>query len=278
MTSIPLRAGGYRLKDGGDIFSVHSIERFLASRCYQLEVYQTVSSTNQVAKEAAVCGAAHGLVIVAESQSEGYGRFKRNFYSPHGTGLYMSILLRPRFSDRNIPLLITTAAAVAVAEAMEALSSRRADIKWVNDIYIDDKKICGILAEGAMDLESMNLQYVVLGIGINVRPPENGLPENIQDIAGALFPHGCPQDMRSRLAADILDRFADYYANIEKREFVTKYRARSNTVLRNIHILTPDGARQPAYALRIDDNCGLVVRLDRGEEKTLMAGEVSIRL
>ena len=269
---------GYRLRESRDILSVQSIEKFLTTEGYRLEVYQSLASTNKTAKEAAVRDAPQGLVIVAESQAEGYGRFGRDFYSPSGTGLYMSILLRPHFSDPKAPLLVTAAAAVAVAEAAEAISSRRADIKWVNDIYMDDQKICGILAEGAMDLESMNLQYIVLGIGINIRPPENGFPENLQGIAGVLFPHGCPPDTRSRLAADILDRFSDYYANIETRNFVAEYRVRSNTVMRNIRILEPGGAQREAYALRIDDHCGLVVRLDTGEEKTLLAGEISIRL
>ncbi len=269
---------GYLLRESRDILSPQSIEKFLTTENYRLEVYPSLASTNIATKEAAVRGAAHGLVIVADSQTQGYGRFGRDFFSPCGTGLYMSILLRPQFSDPKAPLLITAAAAVAVAEATEAISARRADIKWVNDIYMDDQKICGILAEGAMDLENMRLQYVVLGIGINVRPPESGLPENLQNIAGALFPQGCPPDTRSRLAADILDRFSDYYENIESRGFVSEYRARSNTIMRKIRILEPGGSQREAYALRIDDHCGLVVRLDSGEEKTLLAGEVSIRL
>jgi hypothetical protein len=123
----------------------------------------------------------------------------RNFYSPPGTGVYMSLLLRPKVPAADSPL-ITLAAAVSVAEAVEAVSGSRAQIKWVNDIVMNGGKVCGILTEAALDLESGSLDYAVLGIGVNAKTPDDGFPKELQGVAGAVFGRGeAPPDARSRI-------------------------------------------------------------------------------
>ena len=129
-------------------------------------------------------------MLVAESQTAGRGRLGRSFHSPVGTGLYMSILLRPTFSAERA-LFITTAAAVAVCRAIEQETGLKPQIKWVNDIYLHEKKICGILTESSINFETKGLKWAVLGIGLNLSEPEGGFPEEIRSVAGALFAESC---------------------------------------------------------------------------------------
>ena len=116
-------------------------------------VYKTIGSTNSEAKLAAVKNAGHGTIILAEEQTNGRGRFGRDFFSPYGSGIYMSIILRPQLSIEN-SVLVTTAAAVAVYQAIEKITDLSPLIKWVNDIFIDERKVCGILTEAVTNFES----------------------------------------------------------------------------------------------------------------------------
>ncbi|HPE16085.1 MAG TPA: biotin--[acetyl-CoA-carboxylase] ligase, partial [Oscillospiraceae bacterium] len=234
-----------------------------------------VSSTNTVLKERAASGEAAGAVLAVGEQTAGRGRMGRSFFSPGGTGLYLSVLLRPD-APPGEAALITTAAAVAVAEAVEAVSGRKAGIKWVNDVYLDGKKICGILTEAGVDLETGALDYAVLGIGVNVYPPGEGFPEDLAERAGAVFdaPRG---DLRNRLAAEILNRVTPFCRDLSARRFVPAYRRRSLVLGREIRIIS-GGEGGLALALDVDDDCRLRVRYPDGREALLSAGEVSVRL
>ena len=147
---------GYRLLVRGDVLSVESVRRYLRHREITPEVYKTISSTNTVLKARAAEGAGEGLALIAGEQTAGRGRMGRSFYSPADSGLYMSLLLRPRIAAREATGL-TACAAVAVAETIEALSGRAAQIKWVNDVLLDGRKVCGILSEASLDCESGEL-------------------------------------------------------------------------------------------------------------------------
>ena len=152
------------------------IRRFLrdAAKGFEPETFDTVDSTNSIARQRAAAGACEGLTLIASSQTTGRGRKGRNLFSPDGTGIYMSVLLRPQASPQ-IALRITTMAAVSVCQAIEGLCSREPGIKWVNDIYMDGRKVCGILTETALAAGG-RLEYVVLGIGVNALEPEGGFP------------------------------------------------------------------------------------------------------
>lgn len=156
---------GYCLSEYTDILSLPGISKYLSTEAGELciEVHKKVDSTNTMMRQRAVSGSAEGCVIIAGEQTNGRGRFGRSFYSPSDTGIYMSLLLRPTLTTDN-SVLITTSAAVAVCEAIEKILSKTPQIKWVNDIYIDGKKVCGILTEASLGLESGMLEYVVLGI------------------------------------------------------------------------------------------------------------------
>jgi BirA family biotin operon repressor/biotin-[acetyl-CoA-carboxylase] ligase len=250
------------------------VERLL-SGCggfYRVRTINESASTNDDVKAAARMEEPEGLVIIADHQTAGRGRLSKAFFSPGGTGLYMSVLLRPSMRAGD-SVLVTAAAAVAVAEAIDHVSGRNARIKWVNDIFLDDKKVCGILTEGAVGPDG-KLQYAVLGIGVNIAPPPGGFPEGLHDIACAVFDNNAPEDARTRLAAEILLRFFRYRA-LAERAFLPAYRQRSMVLGKSI-VVSLGEEKFPARALSIDDDCRLIVETDRGV-LPLCAGEVSIR-
>ena len=269
---------GYCLSIQTDILSVQGIRKYLAPICRELklEVFPSVTSTNPVLKEQAAAGAPEGTAILAGAQTQGRGRIGRSFYSPSDTGIYLSILLRPNDCSPLQATKLTTMAAVAACEAIEAAARRSAQIKWVNDIFIDGKKVCGILTEASFGLESGHLDYAVLGIGFNAYTPEGGFPENIESIAGSIFLRR-ENDGKNRLAAEFLNHFMDLYSCRDDHAYVEKYRQRSLVLGKRIRILSPSGTIF-ATALDVDDQCRLVVRYDDGSTQALSSGEISIRL
>ena len=268
---------GYSLSKSSDVISKHGIEKHLGkyAGAYDVKVYSTVTSTNTVLKEMAANGATEGTVVIAAEQTAGKGRMSRRFHSPGGTGLYLSILLRPKMNASEA-LFITTAAAVAVARTVEEVSGRHAGIKWVNDVLMDGRKICGILTEASFDMESGGLEYAVCGIGVNVVSPEGGFPEEIRDIAGAVFTQSPSGDVKNRIAAGIMEKFMGYYQSLPERAFFDEYVSRSVTVGKKVTVLGR-GEPRSAQAVAIDRNCRLVVRYDDGSEEALDSGEVSAR-
>ena len=227
-------------------------------------------------KTKAIAGYSEGTVLVAGMQTDGKGRLGRRFYSPADTGVYMSILLRPSDIPPSKALRLTTAAAVAVCRAIESVSGKDPKIKWVNDVYLDNRKVCGILTEGAVSLESGSLDYVVLGVGINVYRPEKGFPADIEDIAGYIFDEKT-NDGKNMIAAAFLNNFMKIYQSGDFESYIDEYRKRSFIIKKNINVIN-DGSIRKAFALDIDDNCRLIVCFEDGTMEHLDAGEISIRL
>lgn len=267
---------GYCLMDDNDIVSAESIRPFLKGDAlnFDLDVRQTVDSTNTIAKDMASQGAKEGKVIIASEQSKGRGRMGRTFYSPQETGIYFSIILRPKLNLED-SLLITSTAAVIVAEAMEKVAPVEAKIKWVNDIFINKKKVCGILTEAAIDLENGCLEYAVLGIGININT--NTFPKEISSLAGSLFdkkPNDSP--IRSLLLAEILNKMAVCMNSFDNKSYIQKYRERSFLIGKDILVIKGK-EKKPALAIDIDHKARLVVEYEDKSQETLSSGEVSIR-
>ncbi|MGN0034399.1 MAG: biotin--[acetyl-CoA-carboxylase] ligase [Coriobacteriales bacterium] len=268
---------GYRLGPDDDMLSSAGIEKHLgtSARNVRLEVFDTITSTNDRAREHAAAGEPEGCVVVAGQQTAGRGRFGRPFYSPSDSGLYLSLLTRPSL-DADEAWLITPAAAVAVVEAVEQVTGRDAGIKWVNDVYLDGRKICGILTEAAVSMEAGSIDYAVVGIGINVYEPEGGFPPAIADRAGAIAAvHEA--ELRNRIAAAVITSFMSYYPHLRQRRFVESYRAHSIVSGRNLVVVKGD-RRVPAFVLGVDDDLRLHVRCEDGSEEFLHSGEVSIDL
>lgn len=268
---------GYCLRSAGDVLSAEGIARYLRHRELELRVYKTIDSTNTALKAMAAAGAEAGLALVAEEQILGRGRMGRSFYSPAGSGLYLSLLLRPTLPAAQA-VRLTACAAVAVAETIEALSGRETAIKWVNDVYMGGRKVCGILTEASVDCECGTLRYAVVGIGVNLRSPEGDFPEDLRSIAGAAFDGIETPELRCRLAAGILDRLSDYAERPDDPAVFEGYRRRSLVLGRAINILAPGKAPEPAVAVALGEDYSLRVRLPDGSLRSLSSGEVSVRV
>lgn len=267
---------GYCLLVSNDILSRQSIEKYLKVENITIETYDSVGSTNSILREKADEDAPEWTVIIANEQTKGRGRMGRFFYSPKDTGIYMSVLLRPKISAYK-SINITTCAAVAVARAIENDTEIKADIKWVNDIYVGDKKVCGILTEATTDIEDGTLKYVILGIGINVFPPEEEFPEEIKSIATSVFDKKITdRDYKAGIVAGIINNLSELYRDIESASFYDEYKERSFILGKKIYIIRKDG-NEEALAVGLDKEFGLIVEKKDGTRQHLNSGEVSVR-
>lgn len=264
---------GYRLSQDNDLLSPAGIERFLPEgHPFAITVRKRVDSTNAEARRRAFEGAPEGTVIVAEEQWAGRGRPGKRFFSPAGSGVYLSVVLKPRISaDQG--QLITCAAAVAGARAIERMTSQDALIKWVNDIYMDGRKVAGILTEGVVDMESGRFEHAVMGIGVNVRPPHTGFPSELAEVAGAIADKG-DGTMRNELAAAVLEEFWKLYTRLGERSFHEEYRRRCFLIGQPV-VIARDGSRIRARAVDLTRDFKLVVELPDKTRLELPHGEAS---
>lgn len=265
---------GYCLTEDNEFLSEQSIFEHLSTEKIgrKIDVFKNIDSTNNFAKSLAQLGAEHGTTVIAEVQSQGKGRMGRSFHSPIGMGIYMSVVLRPKLSVEH-SLLITSCAAVAVAEAIEKISGVDCKIKWVNDIYVGSKKLCGILTEAAVNVEQGGLDYAVVGIGLNMH--NSSFPKHLSDIATSLYMETGEKFPKSELVAEILNSLERHLDKIHDKSFIEDYRRRSNLVGKRVEITHNDEVTQ-AECIGIDEICRLLVRYDNGEEKALMSGTIRI--
>lgn len=266
---------GYTL-DGCSIFTGEVIKSYLQSPV-KIGYIPNVTSTNDIIMEYGRKGSEEFIAVVADSQSNGRGRKGRIFYSPDNAGTYFSILLKPNvhFSES---LYITTAAAAAVTEAIKQLYDIDTEIKWVNDIYYNGKKICGILTEAHVDMESGTVDYAALGIGINIFEPEESYHQDIKNIAGAAFSRSMfDNKIRCEITAKVIDIFYEYYKNLSNMTFLHTYKSRSFLTGKNVTV-EKDGIIQKAFVKGIDDKCRLQVLFENGIEENLLSCEVSLSL
>lgn len=227
----------------------------------RLFLYDTIDSTNTEAKRRALQGAESGTVILADCQTAGRGRLGRDFHSPAGSGVYLSTLLRPQIPMEQA-VLVTTGASVAVCRAVETVTGQSLAIKWVNDLYLSGKKVCGILAEAVNDV-------IVVGIGINCTTVFDG---ELADRAGSLGLAG----IRCRLAAELVNQLAHLETMIAKQNFLTEYRERSMVLGKEVTILQEPGSHY--IAEDIGGKGELILRDSSGNRRMLSTGEISIRL
>lgn len=250
-----------------------TVNDYIKNPKVKIKYFETLPSTNAYLKEKAenLC---EGTVIIAGNQTAGRGRFARKFHSPESTGIYMSILLKPDYKGFDATF-ITTLAAVAVSESVEELSNKKTEIKWVNDVLIEGKKICGILTEGKIDPKTLKPNFVILGIGINAFTPSGGFNPEIERIAGSVF-EVFDEDLKNRLAASVIDKVFGYI-NCSKKEILAKYKSRVSFLGRQIFVIKND-EKIPAIALDIDDDFRLLVRYENGNQEYLSSGEISIKI
>lgn len=265
---------GYMLVKANDRLSVEAIRPFLLYPDVYMQVAKQVDSTNRVAKAAAISGeASHGGFVLAESQSAGHGRRGKSFYSPENAGIYISIVLKPKGSIQE-SLILTAEAAVAIYKAVKKITGISLGIKWVNDLYYHNKKVCGILTEAVTDFESGNIDFVVVGIGLNIYETENGYPNEIKDVAGALYDSQSEAKNidRSRLAAEIVNTLIE---ETKELKLPDEYIEHNIVPGREIYISNSGSVRR-AKALEICGDGRLKVQETDGSLSILTYGEVSI--
>lgn len=266
---------GYMLRKDSNRLSVEGIRLYLKRPEVYLKLYKEAGSTNQLAKQAVVSGeAAHGAFVIAQQQTAGRGRRGRTFYSPDGAGLYLSIVLEPKEKTLQESLLLTTAAATAVYKAVEKVCGISLDIKWVNDLYLHGKKVCGILTEAITDFESGNIEFAIVGIGLNLYLSEDGYPDELKDIAGALYPNAgaASNTDRNSLVAEIVNSLMEEMEDLKLSEVYVEHNMVPG---RKIQII--DGSlSRPAKALEICPDGRLLVQEADGSKSILSFGEVSI--
>lgn len=266
---------GYCLTRMADVLDGHRIAAYAGVDADRVHVYDSVTSTNAVALEQAQYGAPHASVIVSSEQTQGRGQIGRTFFSPQG-GIYVSVLLRPKCSLQQAARM-TPAAAVAVRRAILRCTGKVCGIKWVNDLYLDGKKVCGILTQAQADVESGNAYAIVVGIGVNYLAPDGGYPTELQNKAGALFDSRAQADAsaltRNRLAGEIVKELLACTQK-DDRGWMEEYRAASVVLGKRVSFVY-DRIEREGIATAIDDDGGLTVRTQDGDI-TLRCGEVSL--
>lgn len=243
----------------------------------------TIDSTNSYAKFLAKANCPKKtLVVLSEEQTGGRGRLGRSFFSEKGVGLYMSILFFPTVTHDKLQL-ITTAASVATCKAIEKLTGLSPKIKWVNDLYLDGKKIAGILTEGQIDPSTGKTEFAVLGIGINIFSPEKNFPQDISHIAHSIFPETHPQGsashpfIRERLAGEIFKEFTEIYDHIDTLPHFDDYKNRLFIKGMTVDVIQGDLIK-PAKIVDLLEDFSLLVEYTDGTNEVLISGEVSLKL
>lgn len=279
------RKTGYQLLNFVESLNRDEIEKNLSEEAFgfcktKIELFSEIDSTNTEAKKR-LSGTMNsqllkGTVLIAEKQTAGRGRLGRTFYSPGHNGIYMSIIFKsePEIIDTTV---MTAAAAVAVCRVLETYNLAP-KIKWVNDIFVNNKKICGILTEGTINLETGVIDAIVLGIGLNVYSTES-FSEELKEIAGVAFSQGCSVlPNRNELIARIINEVCAVFLHPETiPKVMNEYRDKS---LVKDKIVTVLGANKKYKARVIDitPSAHLIVETHDGKKEELLSGEVSIKL
>ena len=242
----------------------------------QILWFDTIDSTNTRAKELARQGAPHGTVLLADSQTGGRGRLGRSFHSPAGTGIYMSVILRPDCGPGDL-MHLTCAVAVAMCDAVEAATGLRPGIKWTNDLVSGQRKLGGILTELGLRQDGKT-DYSIIGIGLNCCQSEADFPEEIRAIAGSLSGVTGRDIDRARVVAAMLTSLRDMNDSLlaGREQMISRYRRDCITVGQDISLLRGEEVRH-GKAVDVDEEGALVVLFPDGHLEAVNSGEVSVR-
>lgn len=234
-------------------------------------VFDSLDSTNTLAKAMLKDGENDDFLIVAREQTKGRGRFERKFYSPKDAGVYFSLVITPKTQEEIA--FYTPICAIATADAVRSVCGKNALVKWVNDVYVDGKKCSGILCE-ATSSKNGEIDKVVMGIGVNLYEKDDGFDEEIKDKACAVADG--VENAANRIVATIVNDIRELIENFDKEYIVAKYRRLSMLIGKKIEVCKEENSAEKAIAVDIDENCGLIVRYGDGKEENLRIGEVKI--
>lgn len=231
----------------------------------KIETVDTIDSTNDEMKRRANNGEGEISLLVAQKQTKGKGTKGRSFFSPEGTGIYMSLLLRPDYTPQECTFL-TTMAAVSCAKAIEKVTGIKMQIKWVNDLYLEGKKVGGILTQAHLSQNGKEVEWAIVGIGINLSEPEGGFPEELKGIATTLSKKDV--QIKNRLIGEIVNEFIACYRSLTKKEFIEEYSKRLLGL--NEKITVTEGNEEYTGTVKgIDEMCRLKITLPDGSEKII---------
>lgn len=273
--SIPRK--GYRIVSSPDILTYEEIEDKLNTEFIgrKINYYESADSTNKIAKDIAF-EEREGTIIISEEQLNGKGRLGRDWISPKGKGIWMSIILKPEVDPIKVAK-ITLLGAAAVHSGLKNMNIN-STIKWPNDILIDGKKICGILTEMSCELNMIN--YVVMGIGINVNLDETHLPEDLKEKATSIKISEKRDIDRKELLANILNEFEELYLPFKEKGHIAKAidicRNNSDLIGNEVRIIKGEEIKV-AKALDINEEGQLVVEFSNGVVENILSGEISVR-
>lgn len=272
-----VRNRGYRLIEGGDVFTETELKSVIDTRVagQNLVFLDFVDSTNTRAKQLAESGSPDGTLVVAESQSAAKGRRGRSWMAPAGTGVWFSLLLRPQIEPEHASML-TLVAAMAVEKGIRVATGLEGRIKWPNDIVVDGKKVCGILTEMSADMDCVN--HVVVGIGINANIRE--FPEELKDKATSLLLVSGQTVNRAELLNAVLQAWEEYYGKYLQTEDLSLLAEAYNALLAGlggrVKVLAPKG-EYTGISRGINRLGELLVEREDGTVTEVMSGEVSVR-
>jgi len=277
------------MKSATDALSLQGICQFVRNEDVsdKIAVYDVVDSTNIIARDLVASEAQKkDIVIVANGQTAGRGRYGRSFFSPPGHGLYMSFIIDTSLTSQEsmekwseTPALITAFSAVAVCQAIEEVTEKTPQIKWINDIFYNGRKVCGISAEAVTDGASRKIKAVIVGIGVNFTTPDSGeYPSEIKNIAGSLFSASeKPSISRNQLAAEIINKMTDIGNKSDINVILAEYRKRLFVLGKEITVTAGHSEPFSATAIDIDEKGQLIIKTDESEIKTLSSAEISIK-
>lgn len=275
---------GYRLLEKNDILNAFEIKSYLNTGYIGKKVFyfKEISSTNIEAKRLAAEDCEDGTVVVAERQTQGRGRLGRAWDSMNEKGAWMSIVLRPKMLPQDVQI-ITLAASVAVVKAIKRITGINTGIKWPNDIILNGKKVCGILTEMSSEIDCIN--YIVIGIGLNVNQSEGDFDNEIRDKATSLKIYNkeisnlAKDFSRSNLIKGILEEFEQIYEMTKKgdtKSIITEWKKHSITINSYVRITSFDGYVE-GKALDINQEGKLIIQCKDGKTREISSGEISIR-
>lgn len=264
---------GYRLTNADDLFDETLFRKYVKDCRMDWNVVhlKETDSTNNYAKKLAAEGAPEGTVVLADRQTAGKGRLGKSFHSPSG-GLYMSVILRPRIPLADM-MAVTACTAVAVHEALREIGFHT-QIKWVNDLFLNGRKICGILTEGSFNAELLAMDHLVIGIGINLRCDPD-LPDELRSIVTDLEMESGSRLSRTALFSLILTEMELFLDEIQDRTYLPIYREHSCTLGHRVLVITEQEERI-GLAVDFAEDAGLIVEFEDGSREIIRSGTAKI--
>ena len=237
---------------------------------FDIKIFDNLPSTNDFAKELINSNSfTNGSTIIANEQTSGRGRFARTFFSPADTGIYFSAILKKQLPIKDVSL-ITIISAVAVCKAIKKLTKLEPKIKWINDIYLNDKKICGILVENVSDNTNLKSKGIVIGIGININTKD--FPKDIENKAGSIM---CDELSRNKLIAEILNNLFELSEDVYSKKIIEEYKSLSLVLNKKISY-TKGNKTYRATVIDINNTGNLIIKDDLNNISILECEEVSV--